>query len=116
MSQIRFFTDEDIYAAVAVALRRHGIDVISTPEVGRLGETDESQLLFATNQQRAILTFNVADFAILHAQWLQQGKHHAGIVISQQRQVGDLVRRIVNLATTLDAASIVDRLEFVGDW
>jgi len=50
MSQIRFFTDEDIYGAAAVALRRAGFDAVSTPETGRLGETDESQLVWATSE------------------------------------------------------------------
>ena len=44
MSQIRFFTDEDVYRTVAAALRRGGFDALSTPESGRLGESDEDQL------------------------------------------------------------------------
>jgi hypothetical protein len=45
MSQeLRYFTDEDIYGAVATALRKSGVDAVSTPEAGRLAETDESQL------------------------------------------------------------------------
>ena len=32
MSVPRFLTDEDIYAAVAPALRKIGLDAISTPE------------------------------------------------------------------------------------
>lgn len=44
MTQVRFFTDEDVYGAISVALRKAGIDAISTPEAGRLGETDEAQL------------------------------------------------------------------------
>jgi hypothetical protein len=40
MSAIRFFTDEDVYGTVAGALRRAGFDAISTPEAGRLRESD----------------------------------------------------------------------------
>jgi hypothetical protein len=40
--------DEDIYSAVAFALRRAGVDTVSTAEVHRLGESDESQLLWAS--------------------------------------------------------------------
>jgi hypothetical protein len=47
MSAAKFFTDEDIYAAVVPALRRAGLDAVSTPEAGRLGESDESQLAWA---------------------------------------------------------------------
>jgi hypothetical protein len=116
MSQIRFFTDEDIYAAVAPTLRRAGFDAVSAPEVGRLGESDESQLLWSAGQRRTIVTFNVGHFAALHTLWQQQGQHHAGIVVSNQRPIGDLMRRLLHLANTLDAASMSDRLEFLSDW
>ena len=36
MARVRFFTDEDIYGAVAPALRRFGFDAASRPEAGRL--------------------------------------------------------------------------------
>lgn len=53
MTAIRFFTDEDIHGAVAQALRRVGLDTVSTPEVQRIGSTDEDQLLWAAlTQQR----------------------------------------------------------------
>lgn len=116
MSQIRFFTDEDIYAAVATALRQAGYDAISTPEVGRLSESDESQLIWAAQEGRTFVTFNVGHFVALHASWQQLGLNHAGIVVSSQRSVGDLIRRLLNLARTLDAAAVQNRLEFLSDW
>ncbi|MEX2173985.1 MAG: DUF5615 family PIN-like protein [Pirellulaceae bacterium] len=90
MSSIRFFTDEDVYGGLAGALRAAGQDAISAPEAGRLGETDESQLEWARVSGLAIVTFNVGHFAALHGAWLQQGKHHAGIIVSSQRPFGDL--------------------------
>ena len=68
-----FFTDEDIYGSVAAKLRGRGFDAVSTPEANRLGETDESQLAWAVLERRVLLTFNVAPFAHLHAQWLTSG-------------------------------------------
>jgi hypothetical protein len=53
MSELRFFTDEDIYRATTLSLRKAGFDVISTPEAGRLGESDESQLQWASDEGRA---------------------------------------------------------------
>ena len=116
MNPIRFFTDEDVYGAVASGLRRAGFDAVSTPEAGRLGESDESQLQWATNQARVVITFNVADFADLHVRWLQSGQHHAGMIVSAQRGIGDILRRLTNLTTSLDADSMRDRLEFLSDW
>lgn len=116
MTAIRFFTDEDVYGAVAPALRRDGVDAVSTPESGRLGESDESQLQWASGEGRLLVTFNVAHFAALHAEWMHQRRQHAGIVVSVQRPIGDLLRRLLHLAAKFDADSMRDRLEFLGDW
>jgi hypothetical protein len=116
MTAIRFFTDEDVYAAVAVALNQAGVDAISTPMSGRMSESDESQLLWASGQGRVVVTFNVGHFTAIHSRWMAQGRHHAGIVVSSQRSVGDVIRRLLSLAGKLDADAMRDRLEFLGDW
>ena len=116
MSAIRFFTDEDVYGDVAPALRRVGIDAMSTPEADRLSKSDDSQLELTAGENRVIVTFNVGHFARLHSQWLSEGRHHAGIVVSQQRLIGDTIRRLRHLAESLDADAMRDRLEFLGDW
>jgi hypothetical protein len=116
MKRIRFFTDEDVYGAVATALRQAGFDALSTPEAGRLGESDESQLAWAVARGYVFVTFNVSHFAKLHSDWLRLKQHHAGIVVSQQRPLGDMLRRLLRLANTLDADEMADRLVFLGDW
>jgi hypothetical protein len=116
MTRPRFFTDEDVYGAVAPALRKSGFDAISTPESGRLGESDESQLQWATDEGRVFVTFNVAHFAHLHSQWMSQGRHHAGILVSQQRPIGDLLRRLINIGRQMEQEGMRDRLEFLGAW
>ena len=116
MPRIRFFTDEDVYGATAVSLRNAGCHAVSTPEAGRLAESDESQLQWSADAGAVLVTFNVAHFANLHTKWMQQGRQHAGIIVSQQRPIGDLLRRVVNLAETLDADSMHNRLEFLSDW
>ena len=52
MSAVKSFTDEDVYSAVAPALRKAGLDAVSTPEARRLGESDEAQLAWAAGQER----------------------------------------------------------------
>ena len=63
-----------------------------------------------------LVTFNVAHFAALHAAWLKHDRHHAGIVVSSQRSLGDVLRRLINMANSLDADRWKDRLEYLGDW
>lgn len=116
MSAIRFFTDEDVYAQLAIQLRRLGFDAISTPEAQRRGTSDEAQLDWAATNGYVIVTFNTADFVQLLAGWLQTRRRHLGIVASTQRPVGELIRRLVNLGNALTAEDMFDRFEFLGDW
>lgn len=116
MRRVKIFTDEDIYAALAPTLRNAGFDAINTPEAGRRGESDESQLSWAAARQRVLLTFNVAHFAALHARWMRQGRQHAGIIVSSQRPFGDLLRRLQHLAAACDGPAMLNRLEYLGDW
>jgi hypothetical protein len=81
-----------------------------------MGESDESQLAFASSNGRVLVTFNVAHFAELHATWLANGQHHAGIVVSSQRTIGDTLRKLIHLGRSLDADALKDRLEYLGDW
>lgn len=48
---IKFQTDEHIPSAVITGLQRRGLDVLSTPQAGLLGASDEDQLAFAIQQQ-----------------------------------------------------------------
>ena len=47
---------ENVDPDVALALRRQGIDVMATREMGLLGQPDEVQLAFACEQGRMIVT------------------------------------------------------------
>lgn len=116
MSRPRFFTDEDVHGTVARLLRTAGFDALSTPETGRIGASDESQLDWADREGRVLVTFNVSDFARIHHQWMKSARGHAGIVVSQQRPPGDLVRRLARLAASLNALDMRDRLEFLANW
>jgi predicted nuclease of predicted toxin-antitoxin system len=50
--------DENVDPDVALALRRQGIDVRATREMGLLGQPDEVKLAFACEQGLAIVTHN----------------------------------------------------------
>jgi hypothetical protein len=116
MTPIRFFTDEDVYGQVAVQLRAAGFDALSTPEAGRLGQSDADQLAWAAREGRALLTFNIGDFARLRHEWMGRGLLHAGLVVSQQRPLGELLRRLLRLGQDLDDDAMRDRLEYLSNW
>jgi hypothetical protein len=52
----------------------------------------------------------------LHYEWLAKGRHHAGVIVSRQRPLGDLIRRLLSLANSLDADDMSDRLEYLSNW
>jgi hypothetical protein len=100
-------------ARLAVDLRGHGYDVRTTEEAGMDTAPDEDQLALAAAAGRAILTYNIRDFAPLHAQWLAAGRPQAGIVVSRQtgrRQYGLLLQRMRRLLNPFTAEEVVSNL------
>ncbi|MGI8916501.1 MAG: DUF5615 family PIN-like protein [Chloroflexota bacterium] len=94
---IRLYTDEDVDRHLALQLRRHGYPILSCFEAGNAGRklTDEWQLAFAVQQERAILIHNIVDYFPLDAAWKARGREHAGIIaVPQNTSFGDLVRRV----------------------
>jgi len=81
---IRLYLDEDVQRGVAAALRGRGFDAISAHEVGRWGLSDAEQLACAAADQRALFTFDAADFLRLHRRWIESGRPHGGISVSAQ--------------------------------
>jgi len=97
---VRLYLDRHIMTRLSVDLRGRGIDVLTTEECEMDTASDEEQLAFAAVEQRAILTFNIRDFAPLHQQWQDLARSHAGIIVSRQlgrRQYGLLLERMQRL-------------------
>ncbi|MBI2808508.1 MAG: DUF5615 family PIN-like protein [Planctomycetes bacterium] len=97
---VRLYFDRHIMRRLAVDLRGKGFDVLTTEEAGKDTASDEEQLALAAAEHRAILTFNIRDFAPLHDQWQKSGQSHSGIIVSQQlgsRQYGHLLQRMLRM-------------------
>jgi predicted nuclease of predicted toxin-antitoxin system len=110
---IRLYLDRHVIPRLADDLRERGFDVVTTQQAGLDTASDEQQLTFAMSERRAILTFNIRDFAPLHEQWLATGRCHAGIVVSQQlgrRQYGTLLARTLRLLETTTADELCNNL------
>lgn len=59
---IRLYLDEDVNVLVADLLKAKGFDVLTVRDAGQLQASDEKQLIYAVNQQRALVTHNRRDF------------------------------------------------------
>ena len=98
---------------LATDLRGRGFDILTTEEAGKDTASDEQQLDFATAGNRAVLTFNIRDFAPLHEEWQPVGRTHSGIVVSQQlgrRDYGLLLQRRLRLLNHLSAEEMVNNI------
>ncbi len=119
MSLLRYHLDEDCQsAALAAALRAHGIDVVRTTEAGIRGVDDSAQLEYATGEAAVIVTNNICDFTELHARWLAEGRFHAGIVLFPQQgySIGEVVRRLAHLRRAMSAEEMRNRMEWLSGW
>ena len=108
---VRLYFDRHIMTRLAIDLRGHGYDVLTTEEAGKDTASDEEQLAFATSENRSLLTFNIRDFAPLHEQWQTAGRPHAGIIVSQQlgsREYGLLLQRMLRLLNQLTREEMID--------
>ena len=99
---MKFYLDDDLTPAIAVALRKRGADAVSAHEVGNLGLGDMDQLVFAADQGRCLVSGNARDFCRLAHAAVEQGRPHAGIVLCSSRlrgpNVGAVVKALVQLS------------------
>ena len=117
--RICLYLDEDaMEKALVRALQTKGIDVTSVLTEQRHGDKDEQQLLYSTEQQRVIYTFNIKHFTVLHSSFIERGQSHAGIIVAQKDlySVGEQMRRLARLVNTLSAEEMQDRLEYLSAW
>jgi len=114
---IRLYLDEDAQRTSLVrALRARQIDVLTANEAGQVGLSDADQLAFAISQNRTIFTFNRGDFVQLHTKYLRQNRTHAGIIVSDQLEIGVVIRRLLKLLDGRSATAMHDWLEFLSNW
>lgn len=107
---IRLYLDDDVHRGVAAALRLRGFDAVSVHDLGRWGYSDDDQLTYATASRRALFTFNTADFLQLHRAWIEAGRPHWGIIVSEQLPVGEATRRLLRLLNRVTADEMRDQL------
>ena len=116
--RLSFYLDDDSASRTVVReLKRLGFNVRTPDEAGRRGVPDEQHLEFSAMEGHALVTGNQADFVRLHWEWIESGRHHAGIIIARQTMgLGQLVQLLARLGELVDAEQMRDNLEFLSAW
>jgi predicted nuclease of predicted toxin-antitoxin system len=79
---VRAILDEQLSPEIAALLRQADYDVDAVAEREDLvGRTDRFILEVACGEGRAVVTNNIKDFRPLAAEWLAQGRVHAGLIL-----------------------------------
>jgi hypothetical protein len=79
---LKLILDEMYPGAPSERLRLAGIDASCATELGLAGRSDSDLFAAAVDDEYALVTENVADFARLAAEHLSAGRHHSGILVA----------------------------------
>jgi len=106
--------DHHVPSAVTEGLRRREVEVLTTAEDGSSRLGDEELLMRATELDRVLFTQD-DDLLVVAAQWHDAGRAFAGLVYAHQLRVtiGQAVRDLELLATTLEPGDMHNRVEFL---
>jgi hypothetical protein len=110
---IKLFTDEMVSPQLAHRLVRQFYDVVCCRDRGRSNKKipDSEQIKYATQDDRAILTYNPTEYAAIHQTWLATGNGHSGIIISDQiDDIAELERRVKRHLDTVHPGDQYNRL------
>ena len=111
--QIKLLLDEDVHVPLAVALQKRGYDAVHVNDLKRKGRSDREQLIYAASQERCLVSFNVKDFVILHYEYLQCSQKHAGIIVSKQLPLSQILQRLLRVLQGLSAEDMQNHIEFL---
>lgn len=117
--KIRLYLDEDAMDGDLVdALRLRGVDITTALSEGMIHRDDRDHLDYATSHGRVLYSFNMGDYLELHAEYLEQGKHHAGLILAQQQKfsLGEQMRRLLKIVNNRTAEAMQDQVEFLSVW
>ncbi len=110
---LKGLADVHVVFALVQSLRRRGMDVVTAQERG-LQEADDADLLVDALRDERVLLTNDQDFLVLGAEYSARGETFAPIYYwpQQQRTIGELLRKIVQLASQGDYASMCSLVYF----
>ncbi len=113
---IKLYLDENVPEAIAKGLKLRGFDVITVKGANRKGLSDSEQLKHASSENRAIFTFNVADFNKTHNEFINKGIPHEGIIVSKQLPIGIIINALSRLVSNINNNNLRNNIIWLSDW
>ncbi|HVS80201.1 MAG TPA: DUF5615 family PIN-like protein [Pyrinomonadaceae bacterium] len=108
--RIRFHLDEHVDPAIATALRRAGIDVTTTNEVGLRTRDDEAHLQFARAEGRVIVTRD-QDFLSVAGRVAD----HSGIAFYTANQsLREIIEGLILIYEVMLPSEMSGQIEYLG--
>jgi hypothetical protein len=106
--------DVHVPMAVTEALRRRGLDILTSQEDRTAREDDERLLARATELGRVLFSQD-KDFLRIAAEWQRQGLFFPGIVFAAQEgvSIGRLVEDLELLLTCCEPGDLQDRVTYL---
>ena len=112
----KLLLDEQVWVYLATLLREQGFDVDHVNEIGLSKTPDPKILEAAVENHRAVVTFNVKDFAPLVEEYFKDGKEHYGVVASNQISQGELKKRVTNLLNKITAEELKNTIRYLQEF
>ena len=109
-ARIRFHLDENVDPAVAEGLRRRGVDVTTTQQVGLMSAPDDQQIGFGLAEGRCLVTHDEDFLAFAKA-----GISHAGIAYChpQSRSIGQIIAALMLIRDCITPEEMESHVEFL---
>ncbi len=111
---LRLYFDHHVPRAIAIGVRRQGIDVLTTEADGTADRDDEFLLQRATDLGRVVFTQD-RDFLALAAAWQHTRREFTGMVYAHQMRItiGAAIQDLVLIASLMHPDDMRNRVEFV---
>jgi predicted nuclease of predicted toxin-antitoxin system len=101
--------DHHVPIDVAKGLRAKGYDVTTALWEKLYFRVDDPDVWEAAiRMNRAVVTYNIKDFAPIYGDWYLNGKHHPGLILVSSKSIrsndcGTLIRALENLLQLTDS-------------
>ncbi len=108
--RVRFHLDEHVDPAIAIALRRAGIDITTTIEAGLRTKNDEAHLQFARAEGRVIVTRD-QDFLRVAA---EKTDHNGIVFYTANQSMREIIEGLILIYEVMLPQEIAGQIEYLG--